>query len=152
MKKSNNKWWHVWVRPERLVPLGTVISAFVAMLLATLGILKMSVPEGIILSLLGLLAADALVERMGVLERIQNSLESLNLSDENEPQLMWELDMLENEKFEKYLQGANELFISGGSLIGFLNDQREVLEKWLSQTPDARLKLILVDPKLLTFR
>jgi len=148
MEKPSKKWWHDWIKPERLVPLGTVIGAFIALLLAGLGILTISIPEGIMLSLLGLLAADALVERMGILERIQHRLELIDQSEETEPRLMWEPDILRDEPFEKYLRGANELFVSGGSLIGLFREQREVIERWLSQTPDAKLRLILVDPKL----
>ena len=148
MEKSSKKWWQSWIKPERLVPLATVIGAFIALLLAALGILTVSVPEGVMLSLLALLAADALVERMGILERIQRSLELMNQSVKSEPHLVWEPDMFRDEPFENYLKGANELFVSGGSLIGLFREQREVIERWLSQTPDAKLRLILVDPKL----
>jgi hypothetical protein len=148
MDKPNKKWWQKWMKLERLIPLGTVLGGFIAILLATLGVIQMSIPEGIILSLVGLLAADALIERMDVLEKIKQELDLLNNPHNLEPRLTWEHDVFKNEPFEKYLQGAKELFISGGSLIGFIRDQKEILEKWLYQTPDAKLKLIMVDPKL----
>lgn len=141
-------WWRKWLKLERFVPLGTIFGAFIAALLATFGIIQMSIPEGIILSILGLLAIDTLIERMEILEKIKQTLDSLKNSTDVEPRLTWEHDVFKNEPFEKYLQDAKELFVSGGSLIGFLKDQKEVLEKWLYQTPDARLKIIIVDPKL----
>jgi hypothetical protein len=117
-------------------------------LLATWGIIQMSIPEGMILTLLGLLAVDALIERLDVLEKIKQALDLLNSPNNVEPRLMWERDVFKNEPMEKYLQGAKELFVSGGSLIGLFREKQEVLEKWLYQTADARLKLIIVDPQL----
>jgi hypothetical protein len=147
MHKSNTKWWHNWVRPQRLFPLATAGGAFIALLLAGLGMLTLSIPEGILISLLGLLAIDALGERMGVLEQIQQSLDIMTKVGEPKPYLAWEPDVFREVPLEKYLQGANELFISGGSLIGLFTAQRETLRRWLSQTTDTKLLLILVDPE-----
>lgn len=103
MQRSNKKWWHDWIRPQRSIPLATAVGAFVALLLAGLGILTVSIPEGVVLSLLGLLAIDALVERMGILERIQHSLDVVTRIGESRPGLAWESDVFHEVPFENYL-------------------------------------------------
>jgi uncharacterized FlaG/YvyC family protein len=146
MKESNKKWWFNWSKIQKLVPLIPVVGVIVAILLSITGRLIISIPEGLILSLLALLSIDALLERMTILERIQKNLDELGSS---RPQLRWDSDLYEETPFEKYLQGVEELFVSGGSLISLFTVQREVIARWLKQTSDAKLKLILVDPDAL---
>lgn len=146
MEKSNKKWLQDWIKLERLVPLAIIGLAGSAFILERLGIVTLSVPEGLVLAVLGLLAFDALGERMGILKRIQDSLDLINKAQDPKPWLMLESELLLEMPLEKYLDKANELFISGGSLHGLLAVQPRVIERWLSQTRQAKLLLILVDP------
>lgn len=145
--KRHKKSWRDWVSPQRAVPLATAILAFVAIAAATFDLLRLSIPEQLLLTILGLLAVDALVERMGILEQIRHSLDILSRGAEFQPSLMWERDLIAEVTLDKDLQGANELFVSGGSLVGLLSRQRELIRRWLSQTIDAKLLLILEDPE-----
>jgi len=86
MKSNRSNWWHKW--KGRIIPLVTVIAAFVASIMSMLGKLNMSVIfQSLTLSLLGLLALDALFERMGILEKI---LERLGPDEVAEPRLLLE--------------------------------------------------------------
>lgn len=131
---------------QRLIPIMTAATAFVAITAANLGFLALSISTQVMLTILGLLAIDALVERMRILEQMRHSLDILSGGGELHPSLTWETDALQRSPLDVYMQGASEVFVSGGSLIGLLSRQREFIRRWLSQTKDARLLLILENP------
>ena len=56
---------------SRLVPYITVIGALAAVLIGNFGLITLSVADQVIIGLLALVAADALVERMTILQRIE---------------------------------------------------------------------------------
>jgi hypothetical protein len=66
--------WKRWIKPGRLIPSLTILGAGSVGVLSYLGIVVLSIPESIIIALLGLLAVDAFVERIDILERIENKL------------------------------------------------------------------------------
>ena len=70
--------WKQWLKPSRLLPLFTILGAGVAIVLSLFGIITLSIAENITIALLGLLAIDALSERLNVLEGIENKLSSLS--------------------------------------------------------------------------
>ncbi len=59
-----------WLKPSRIVPSLTIIGAGIAIVLSTLKIIQLNLAENIIIALLGLLAIDALTERLSLLEKI----------------------------------------------------------------------------------
>ena len=147
--KSNSQSWRRWIRLDRLIPLATILSAFLAILLAGFQVLDFSIFEGLALALLGLMGFDALAERMGILERIQTRLESI----ENVGPSLWpESKLLRERTFKDFISGANEIFIFGGSLTGLFNKEYKTIHDWLSSKKSAKksatLKIILVDPQL----
>lgn len=148
MKGSLKDFWRDWIISGRIVPLTTVVAAVIVGLLGLLGLIQMSSFEAITLTLLGLLAFDALVERLGILEKIRSSLEAISKSGVSRPYLVWERDLLEKEPFERFLLGANELFISGGSLAGLFRYQSEIISQWLDRAPKARIRLVVLDPSI----
>jgi hypothetical protein len=75
MANSSENSWKKWLSFSRLVPLSTIIASLLANVLAAIGILQATPIEQIILALLALLAADALTERVSILEKIHNSLQ-----------------------------------------------------------------------------
>ncbi len=70
--------WRLWLKRERLIPIGTVIVAFGAEVLAVSGkIFLDKVGMHIILWLLLLIAFDALIERVTILERINSDIRNI---------------------------------------------------------------------------
>ena len=67
-----------WLRLNRLIPLLTILGAGIALILSLLGSIQLTVPEGIVIALLGLLVIDALTERLTVLETIDARLRNLS--------------------------------------------------------------------------
>lgn len=70
--------WKQWLKPSRFLPLLTILGAGTANLLSLLGILKLTVPESIIIALLALLSVDSLVERIRILEKIEHRLNTVS--------------------------------------------------------------------------
>jgi hypothetical protein len=66
-------------RLNRLIPGVTVLCAGAAIVLSLLGLMKLSISENIIVTLLGLLAGDALTERIGILDRLERALSALKV-------------------------------------------------------------------------
>ena len=98
-----------WLNLRRIIPLLTILGAGAAIILAMLGIVNLSIAEGIIVTLLALLASDALTERIGILERIERSLNTrvrcLKLEDRKGFPVSLE-ERLANAK-QVYLLGVN---------------------------------------------
>ncbi len=69
--------WKRWIKPNRLIPLLTILGAGLSIVLSLLGIIKLNIAENIIIALLALLAVDALTERLSVLEKIEARLSKL---------------------------------------------------------------------------
>ena len=144
--KTSEKTWKEWTKFQRIIPLTTAAMAFIAVAAANLGFLVLSVSEQIILTILGLLAVDALVERMRILDKIRVGLTSLIGDTKHQPILEWETDLLQKNSLTQILNNTTELFVSGGSLISILSGQQESIRQWLSTTTNAKLFLILENP------
>lgn len=82
--------WKRWVKPSRLIPSLTILGAGSIGVLSYLGVITLSIPEGVIIALLGLLAIDALIERLDILERIDAKLNRITV---NQPLLRKRLDL-----------------------------------------------------------
>ena len=108
MIRSNQSWLS-WLSIQRLIPLATVLVAFLAIIGSGLGIFSLSLFEQIALGILGLLAADALIERMKLLENIRQDLEILKDSVVFQPTLLWEEKALQEVPLGMYLEDCNEL-------------------------------------------
>jgi hypothetical protein len=81
--------WKNWLKIGRLVPLVTAGVGVVAGAMSLLDYVQLSLTEDLIISLLALLAIDALVERLSLLEQINEKLELLprpqNLNEPPQP-------------------------------------------------------------------
>lgn len=75
---SSSSRWKQWIKPNRLIPLLTILGAGTALVLSLLGVIVLSISENIIIALLALLAVDALTERLSVLERIETKIANLS--------------------------------------------------------------------------
>lgn len=69
-----------WISPDRVIPVMTILGAAIAIALSTFQIITLSISENIIIALLGLIAIDGLTERLTLLERILEYLQSRNAS------------------------------------------------------------------------
>ena len=58
--------WKQWIKPNRLVPLLTILGAGTVLTLSLLGAIAFNLFENITIALLALLAVDALTERLSV--------------------------------------------------------------------------------------
>lgn len=75
--------WKRWIKPSRLIPYLTILGAGGVGVLSWLGAITLSIPEVVIIALLGLLAIDALIERLDILERIDTKLNQITTSQVN---------------------------------------------------------------------
>lgn len=69
--------WRRWLDPSRILPLLTIIGAGIFLIASTVGGVSLSASEGVIITLLALIAIDALVERLQILEKIELKLNQL---------------------------------------------------------------------------
>jgi hypothetical protein len=107
-----NTGWKQWLKLSRLIPLITVIGAGITIVLSFLGTITLTEAEQIIIALLLLLAADALTERLSILERIE-----LNLGKQKH-YIQIESRSEFSAPFDLRLQTAQEVWLLGKNLIG----------------------------------
>jgi hypothetical protein len=67
-----------WLKLSRVVPLVTVLAAAASLIATQAGVLGLTAADQITIGLVGLLAIDALTERLSVLERIERQLTELH--------------------------------------------------------------------------
>src|SRR5947208_1883595 len=67
--------WVKWFRLDRVLPLFTLAGAGTVGILALVGVIQLDLAHGIIITILVLIAGDALIARIGVLERIESKLD-----------------------------------------------------------------------------
>lgn len=141
----NPRWWHNWMKLDKLIPVSGIVAAFAAITLSIFQVVEFSFFENIVLALLGLIAVDAFVERMGILERLLRGVEG---ADNVGPELLPEQILLSRKPFKKFIHRAEEVFIFGGSLTGLFSNEYRTIDEWLASNGGARMKIILVDPEL----
>lgn len=73
--------WKRWIKPGRLIPFLTILGAGSAGVLSFLEVIALSIPEGVIIALLSLLAVDALIERLDILKGIDARLNKITTSE-----------------------------------------------------------------------
>ncbi len=77
MQPTNEKiLWREWLKISRLIPLVTVLVALAIGILTLLNRFQTSLAEGIIITLLALLATDTLIE-LSLLEKIESKVSAL---------------------------------------------------------------------------
>lgn len=128
-----------------MVPLLTILSAPVAIVLSRIDILKLTTAESIIIALLALLAVDALSERIGLLERIETHLVSLGDKIESRTsadKLFLPRDELPS--FESHCQKGEDIWVAGRSLRGLLNNHGKDIQA--AAKSGKRFRFLIVDP------
>jgi hypothetical protein len=122
----------------RAVPIATIVGAVVSLLLAQLGFVKLTVAEQIIVGLVALLAIDAFVERLGILNRIEQHARLIS----NPPTaLRHRVEIIHPVVLAGQATTVDVLAVSGISL--FAQHQGFYLDKLRE---GATIRVILLDP------
>ena len=129
--------WRNWLKPNRIVPLLTILVAGGTGILSIFNLVKISPVEGIIISLLALLAIDGLTERLSILEKIESQLASNTIGENlrSRSQLLSPAEIASS---------ASEIaFIGVSGIAIFINNLSFFEQKILS---GCKLRFILLDP------
>lgn len=121
----------------RTVPIATIVGAATAVLSAQLGFLKFSAAEQIVIGLMALIAIDSLVERLGILARIEESIKLVC----GAPSLRRRSEIIHPVTQAASASTIDVLAVSGISL--FAQNQGFYLRKLRE---GARMRVILLDP------
>jgi hypothetical protein len=130
--------WKRWLEPDRLVPAGTLLAAAAVSALSLVGVIKVSKAEGVIIGLLTLLAADSLVERIRILDRLESRLREIS------PKVASLRARKDMPKLHEHAMTASEICISAvhGSSVILPNGaffERKIRE-------GCRVRIVLLDP------
>jgi hypothetical protein len=126
-----------WFKPSRLIPLLTILGAGAAIVLSLLNILALSLAEDIIIALLALLAVDALIERLSLLEKIEAKLGGLLVG-----QTLRKRDRLP--PVEEQASHASEICVAAMSGIALISRHYGFFEKKLKS--GCSIRIILLNP------
>jgi hypothetical protein len=118
-----------------------LVTVVAATLIAIWGGLTKSLGLGeqVILALLGLLTIDTFIERLGALDEISENVHIIR-SKIGEKEFL-HVRSTEMPPLERYLEGAREFYVSGGSLAGLVPEYRQFLRE-ISETCDLRFVLL----------
>jgi hypothetical protein len=70
--------WKDWFKRKRVLPLLTISMALLANGFSLIGVIELTIAEQIIIAILALIAIDALIERLDILERLEEKLSTSN--------------------------------------------------------------------------
>ena len=127
-----------WISFKRLVPLGTALFAVGAEVAHHFGLVKNLDVDAVVLFVLALLAFDALVERVGVVENIDKRLARLEA-----PPVLRDRSKLVN--LEELALGVHELAACGPTLVSLLYQRYEYFLKKLDD--GMKLRFVVLDPR-----
>jgi|GEM_PF-2501065 len=136
---EKSRTWHRWFTLGRIVPVLTIISAGTAISCSIIGVLETGVAENVTFALLGLLAIDALTERIGVLERIEIKLSEVSSGIFS--QNLRGRDTIP--KVEDYAGTALEIYILAVSALSLCHRYHHFFVKKLRE--GCRIRIILLD-------
>lgn len=130
--------WKDWLRIRRLIPLITVLFALAVGILSILHRFQPTYVEGIIITLLALLALDSLVERVGLLEKIEERISRLPSSDQLK-------DRSGLRDIREMGISATEIVAAGPTLVQLITPNFDFFAKKMRE--GCNLKFVLLDPK-----
>jgi hypothetical protein len=128
----------VWLTPKRAIPLLTILAAFAADVLSLFGVIEFDLPEQIIIAVLGLIAVDALVERLEILEKLEQKLNRLP-----EGQLLRTRSQMVS--VEVQAAQAAEICILAVSATDLIHRYQNFLEQKVGE--GCQMRVILLDPE-----
>jgi hypothetical protein len=134
-----------WLNPGRIIPLLTAISVFAGNILGLLGVIQISVVEGLILLAIGLLAIDALTERIQILSRIEIALQRIQRpKSTSEDFLISSYSQIR--PLSERLLTARQLWVSGTNLVHLLTHHEEILIECITQR-GLEVKFLIASPE-----
>jgi hypothetical protein len=136
-EQSNYKGKH-YLKLSNLIPLVIILTGITAVSLSLLGEIKLTIPEGIIISLLSLLAFDALTERLSILWRIEKHVKETSI-----PQFI--KSRTEIKPFSEYAQNASEICIAAVSAIAICPQNINFFVEKLKN--GCNIKIVLLNPE-----
>lgn len=120
-----------------LIPFVTILTGITAICFSLLDVIKFTMPESIIVALLALLAFDALTERLGILGRIENLIERIQVGQALKSRS-------EIPPFTEYSKSASEICIAAVSAIAICPGHINFFKNKLKE--GCNIKIILLDP------
>lgn len=126
-----------WFKPTRIIPSLTILASGIVVVLGLVNVITLSFPETMIITLLGLLAVDALSERIGILERIEDRLSGI-------PTDLGFRSRSEVIPFDQQALHASEIYVLSVSGLGFINRYIGFLEKKVME--GCQVKILLLNP------
>lgn len=127
---------------RNIVPLVAIILAF----LGASGFLQgVFTTEQTILILLGILAVDMVVERLGYLSRIEDGIKSISVAA-SKPLFLSRAMLETDEPFTQFVErGRQDVLLAGLTLAGTVGPFRTVFKKAVQQ--GTNLRFLLLDPE-----
>jgi len=105
---------------------------------------KLGLPaDQIIIFVLGLLAINALVERLTYLRKLETNISSLS-AKLGKPLFRTRPTLDAEEPFDQSLERARDLLIAGLSLVATVGPRRDILKRMMQQ--GSNLRFLLLDP------
>jgi hypothetical protein len=136
--------WKDWARFRRLVPLVTIATAITVAVMAALGKATPEIVQGATIGILSLLAVDTLVERIGIVEKIEDSISSLGTA----ASLL--RDRSELPSLRDLAGSGSEIAACGVTLVSIVGPSHDFLAARLAE--GARIRLLLLDPNSAAYR
>ncbi|MCL4707199.1 hypothetical protein KJ068_18750 [bacterium] len=128
--------WRDWLKLRRLLPLLTIAFAVGVGVLSFFDLIA-QVPDEVIVTLLALIAVDALVERMSLLEKISARVEKW-------PEEEVLRDRSKLNRMEELAAGATEIWAAGISLVSIIRPYDNFYLQKLRE--GCNLRFLLLDP------
>jgi len=126
-----------WFKPDRLIPILTMLGAGLVLILSTIGFVQLSTPDTIIIALLALISVDALWERLTILSSIESKLDHITAvhtlrSRHEKPRL------------DEFCANASDISILAISSLSVRTSQLTFIEGSLRR--GCSIRLVLLDP------
>lgn len=137
-KKSKPKPFYTeWLKPNRIVPVLTVLGAGTALVLEMLGIFEFTIFEQIVIGLLAFLSIDGLTERITILESIEEKLHNIPIGQNFRQRI-------DIPKIEEQTSQAREIIIMAASAVTVTTNYAHYFEEKMKQ--GCKFKIVLLNP------
>ena len=130
------KYFKTWLKPSRLIPLITILAAGVVIILSLVDVFELETQDEIIITLLALIAADALSERLAILEKINKQLSNLKV-----PQTLRSREYLPS--LSEDAKNASEICVLAISAIALISKSMSFFEERIKS--GATIRFVLLD-------
>ena len=131
-----------WARLELVAPIVTIFGAALALLLQSYGTIQFTKGEGFIIGLIAILAIDALIERVKVLNEIRNDVNRIAARNDTLQDIFQPRTALK--PLEDRFLTSKSIDIAAPSLLAIVTSHHELLVKKASE--GCKIRLLLQNP------